>query len=86
LVVKWVKWEFSKIGTGGNISGGDHPSLPYNSHDTAVILYVIGSFLDNSMICFEKPSFNPVIDPFSGVYGLVISLVYIWEYQPNYYE
>jgi|NOAtaT_6_FD_contig_21_12230413_length_534_multi_3_in_0_out_0_2 hypothetical protein len=23
LVNKWVKWEFSKIGTGGNISRGD---------------------------------------------------------------
>jgi hypothetical protein len=38
------------------------------------------------MICFEKPSFNSVLDPFSGVYGLVISLVYIWEYQPNSHD
>ena len=76
--MKWVKWEFSKIGTGGNISTGDHPSLPYKSHDTAVTLYVIGSFLGNSMICFEKSSFKPVFDPFSGVYGLVIGVRYIW--------
>jgi hypothetical protein len=86
LVVKWVKWEFSKIGTSGSISRGDHSSLPCKSHDTAIFLYVIGSFLGNSMICFEKSSFNSVFDPFSWVYGLVISLVYIWEYQINFHE
>ena len=79
--MKRVKWEFSKIGTSGSISRGDHSSLPCKSHDTAIFLNVIGSFLGNSMICFEKSSFNSVFDPSSGVYGIVISLVYIWEYQ-----
>jgi hypothetical protein len=39
--------------------------------------FVLGNF----MICFEKPSFNPVYDPFGGVYGLVKGVGYIWEYQ-----
>jgi hypothetical protein len=81
LVKKLVKREFSKIGSGGIISRGDHQSLPYNSHDNAVTLYVIGSFLGNSMICFEKPTIDPVFDPIRGVYGLVIGVRYIWEYQ-----
>jgi hypothetical protein len=33
--------------------------------------------LGNFMNCFEKPSFNPVFDPFSGVYGLVMGVGYI---------
>jgi hypothetical protein len=37
------------------------------------------------MICFEKPSINPVPDPMRGVYGLAMGVGYIWEYQSNYY-
>ena len=42
--------------------------------------------LGNSMFCFEKPAIDPVSDPWIGVYGLVIGVMYIWKYQPNYYE
>jgi hypothetical protein len=43
---------------------------------------VLGYF----MICFEKPTIDPVYDPIRGVYGLVIGVRYIWKYQPNYHE
>jgi len=33
------------------------------------------------MFCFEKPSINPVPDPWIGVYGLAMGVGYIWEYQ-----
>ena len=72
LVVKWVRWEFSKIGTGGNISQGDHLSLPNKSQDASSTLFVTGVGLDYSMSCFEKPLNDPVYDPFSVVCGLII--------------
>ena len=84
--MKWVKGEFSKIGTGGNISQGDHLSLPNKSQYASSTSFVTGVGLGYSVICFEKPSFNPVYDPIRGVYGLVISLVYIWEYQSNSHD
>ncbi len=71
-MVKWVKWKFSKIGTGGNISGGDHPSSSMRSKDTSSTLFVTGVGLGYSMICLEKPSINPVSDLYRVVYGLVI--------------
>jgi len=37
-------------------------------------------FLGYFMICFEKPTIDPVYDPIRGVYGLVIGVRYIWEY------
>ena len=70
LVVKWVKWEFSKIGTSENFSRGDHSSLPCKSHDTAIFLYVIGSFLGNSMICFENSHLTPFMTPLAGFMDL----------------
>jgi hypothetical protein len=42
--------------------------------------------LGYSMIYFKKPSFDLVYDPFGGVYGLVMNLGYIWEYQPNSHD
>jgi len=36
-----------------------------------------GVGLGNSMICLEKPSINPISDPYKGVYGLVIYVGYI---------
>jgi hypothetical protein len=41
LVVKWVNQEFSKIGTSGNISTGDHPSSFMKSKDIGLTLIVI---------------------------------------------
>jgi len=41
-VVKWVKGEFSNTGTGGNISGGDHPSGSTRPKDTRLTLFVKG--------------------------------------------
>jgi hypothetical protein len=38
------------------------------------------------MNCFEKPFNDPVYDPFGGVYGLVMGVGYIWEYQPNSHD
>jgi hypothetical protein len=45
-----------------------------------------GVTLGYSMICLEKPLNNPVFDPFTGVYGLVIYVGYIWEQQPNSHD
>ena len=47
------------------------------AYDTAVALYVIGSFLGNSLICFDKPSNDSVYDPLNGVYELLIAGGYI---------
>jgi len=41
-VVKGVKGEFSNIGTGGNISRGDHSSRSTRSKDNGVTLFVKG--------------------------------------------
>ena len=57
-------------GAGGNISTSDHPCLPNKSHDTAVTLYVIGSFLGNSMICFENSHLTPFMTPLAGFMDL----------------
>jgi len=40
LVVKGVKGEFSNIGTGGNISKGDHSSGSMRSKGNGVTLFV----------------------------------------------
>ena len=53
--------------TGGNISGGDHPSPPNKSQDTSSTLFVTGVGLGYSMISFEKPPINPVLDSKRGV-------------------
>jgi hypothetical protein len=53
--------------TGGNISRGDHPSSFMKPKDIGVTLIVTGVGFSYSMICFEKPSFNPVSDLFRGV-------------------
>jgi hypothetical protein len=55
LVVKWVNKEFSKNGTGGNISRGNHQSNSVISPDTSSTLFVTGVGLGYSMICFENP-------------------------------
>jgi len=34
------------------------------------------------MIYLKKSSNNPVSDPFTGVYGLIMGVGYIWEQQP----
>ena len=59
-------------GTGGNVSRGDHPSLPNKSQYTSSTLFVTGVGLCYSMNCFEKPSTNPIYHSFRVVYGLVI--------------
>ena len=64
---KWVKGEFSNIGTGGNISRGDHPSRSTRPKDIGVTLFVKGVTLGYSMICLEKPSNILFSDPFTGV-------------------
>ena len=69
-MAKWVKWEFSKIGTGGNFSRGDHPSLPNKSQDTSSTLFVTGVGLGYSMICFENPQLTPFMTPLAGFMDL----------------
>jgi hypothetical protein len=70
LVVKWVKWEFSKIGTSGSISRGDHSSLPNKFQDTSSTLFVTGVSLGYSMICFENPQLTPFITLLEGFMDL----------------
>ena len=65
-MVKWVKWKFSKIGTSGNISRGDHPSPPNKVLDTSSTLFVTGVGLGYSMNCFENPHLTPFITLLEG--------------------
>ena len=65
-MVKCVNREFSKIGTGGNISQGDHLSLPNKSQDASSTLFVTGVGLGYSMICFENPHLTPFMTLLEG--------------------
>ena len=55
-MVKWVRWDFSKIGTSGNFSRGGHPSLPYKSQDTSLTLFVKDVVTGFFKKCWNKPS------------------------------
>ena len=72
-----------RYGTGGNISTGDHLSRSIWSYDTRLTLFVKGGDFRLFHDLFKKPTIDSVYDPLNGVYGLVMSVGYIWEYQPN---
>jgi len=59
-VVKGVKGEFSNIGTGGNISRGDHPSGSIWSRDTRLTLFVKGGDFRLFHDLFGKPLQYPL--------------------------
>ena len=61
-----------QIGTGGNISRGNHQSNSVISQDTSSTLFVIGFVMGTSMICWRRPSIKPIYLSFRVVYGLII--------------
>ena len=55
-MVKWVNREFSKIGTSGNFSRGDHSYCTTKSLGTNLTLYVKDVVTGFFKKCWNKPS------------------------------